>query len=129
MPRLATPALPLIRSGKFKRRSGGRGSPAVICVTRNHSDDRRADANGQTPPLRMYSRCARPDTTSPVFNWTGRARVQGKTTLLTSAIIVADVVPPNVGASTQHAAEKSREIPFGPGIADHAFDLPGGDVE
>src|SRR6266849_5150810 len=43
--------------------------------------------------------------------------------------IVADDVPPNVGASTQHAAEKSREIPFGPGIADHAFDLAGGDVE
>ena len=43
--------------------------------------------------------------------------------------IVADDVPPNVGGSTQHAAEKSREIPFGPGIADHAFDLAGGDVE
>ena len=26
-------------------------------------------------------------------------------------------------------AEKSREVLFGPGIADHAFDLAGGDVE
>src|SRR5208282_894600 len=43
--------------------------------------------------------------------------------------IVANDVPPNVGGITQHAAEKSREILFGPGIADHAFNLAGGDVE
>jgi len=43
--------------------------------------------------------------------------------------IVADDIPPNGGGITQHAAEKSREILFGPGIADHAFDLAGGDVE
>jgi len=29
----------------------------------------------------------------------------------------------------QQPAEKSREILFGPGITDHAFDLAGGDVE
>jgi hypothetical protein len=43
--------------------------------------------------------------------------------------IVTDDVPPNVRGITQHAAEKSREILFGPPIADHAFDLAGGDVE
>ena len=44
--------------------------------------------------------------------------------------IVADDVPASVGSvAAEHAAEKSREILFGPGIADHAFDLAGGDVE
>src|SRR6266852_926335 len=43
--------------------------------------------------------------------------------------IVADDVPPNVGGITQHAAEKSREILLRAGIADHAFDLAGGNIE
>ena len=32
-------------------------------------------------------------------------------------------------ALAQQAAEKARKILFGPGIADHAFDLAGGDIE
>ena len=33
------------------------------------------------------------------------------------------------GTATQQPAEKSREILLRPGVADHAFDLAGGDVE
>ncbi len=33
------------------------------------------------------------------------------------------------GGARQQAAEKARKILFGPGIADHAFDLAGGDIE
>src|SRR5882757_11141156 len=44
--------------------------------------------------------------------------------------IVADDVPPGVGCgAAQHVAEKSREILFRPGVADHPLDLAGGDVE
>src|ERR1700730_1386865 len=44
--------------------------------------------------------------------------------------IVADDVPPSVGGgAVQQAAEKSGEILLSPGIADHAFDLAGGNVE
>src|ERR1700737_760313 len=44
--------------------------------------------------------------------------------------IVADDVPPSVGdGAVQQAAEKSREILLSPGIADHALDLAGGNVE
>src|ERR1700730_14499913 len=44
--------------------------------------------------------------------------------------IVADDVPPSVGGSAvQQAPEKSLEILLSPGIADHAFDLAGGNVE
>src|ERR1700730_2931285 len=44
--------------------------------------------------------------------------------------IVADDIPPDVGGgAAQQAAEKARKILFGPGIADHAFDLAGGDIE
>src|SRR5215467_9961185 len=44
--------------------------------------------------------------------------------------IVANDIPPNVrGGAAQQATEKARKILFGPGIADHAFDLAGGDIE
>src|SRR3977135_1165851 len=44
--------------------------------------------------------------------------------------IVADDVPPRVGGgAVEQSAEKSREVLLGTGIADHAFDLTGGDVE
>src|SRR5262245_28405766 len=44
--------------------------------------------------------------------------------------IVADDIPSDVrGGARQQAAEKARKILFGPGIADHALDLAGGDVE
>ena len=44
--------------------------------------------------------------------------------------IVADDVPPRVGGgAVEQGAEKSREVLLGTGIADHAFDLTGGDVE
>ena len=44
--------------------------------------------------------------------------------------IVADDIPPDVaGGARQQAAEKARKILFGPGIADHPFDLAGGNVE
>src|ERR1700676_4451524 len=44
--------------------------------------------------------------------------------------IVADDVPPDVGGgAAQQAAEKSGEILLCTRVADHAFDLAGGDVE
>src|SRR5438477_4018002 len=44
--------------------------------------------------------------------------------------IVADDVPPSVGGgAVQQAAEEAREILLSPGIADHTFDLAGGNVE
>src|ERR1043166_6428815 len=44
--------------------------------------------------------------------------------------IVADDVPSRVGSgAAEQVAEKSREILFGPGIADHTLDLAGSDVE
>src|SRR5258708_19891862 len=44
--------------------------------------------------------------------------------------IVADDIPPKVGGgAAQQAAEKAREILFGPGITNHAFDLAGGNIE
>jgi hypothetical protein len=44
--------------------------------------------------------------------------------------IVADDVPPGVtGSAAQHVAEKTREILLSPCIADHPFDLAGGDIE
>ena len=44
--------------------------------------------------------------------------------------IVADDIPSDVGGgAAQQAAEKARRILFGPRIADHAFDLAGGNIE
>src|SRR6266481_2970266 len=44
--------------------------------------------------------------------------------------VVADDVAPCVGGGVaQQAAEKTCEILFGSGVADHALDLAGGDVE
>ena len=44
--------------------------------------------------------------------------------------IVADDVPAGIGGNAaQQVAEKPCEVVLRPGIADHAFDLAGGDVE
>src|SRR5271165_3211102 len=44
--------------------------------------------------------------------------------------VVADDVPPAIElASAQQPAQKAGEILFGPGIADHALDLAGGNIE
>src|SRR5205085_6026028 len=44
--------------------------------------------------------------------------------------IVADDIPPDVGGgAAQQAAEKARKILFSSGVADHTFDLAGGNVE